>query len=242
MKTDYLISKDHPLLILFVEDNEVNRFYISKIVNNLNDKVEMVENGQEAVNKATKVFYDFIFMDINMPVMGGFEAVQKIRKLSVPYSNSPIIGMTNGNVDLNPSLSKASGINDFIDKYFTIEDLKSKVQFWKGNSDPFQTTLASSDSQLNKVKSSAAKSKMISIFMDQREEFIEKMEMGIQDKNWEDLYFLIHKIKSSVEVIHIPEAKAILDKLEQNSKEMDMQGLQENYRKIILALREFKPE
>ncbi len=63
-----------------VEDNELNTLLLTRILATLGVDYECVVNGLEACEKVGKADYDVVFMDLNMPVMDGFEATKKIRK------------------------------------------------------------------------------------------------------------------------------------------------------------------
>ncbi|GME81829.1 unnamed protein product [[Candida] boidinii] len=87
--------------ILLAEDNLVNQKLAVKILENNGHKVEVVENGLEAFEAVKKNHYDVVLMDVQMPIMGGFEATAKIReweKKSNPVdtmsSRTPIIALT----------------------------------------------------------------------------------------------------------------------------------------------------
>ncbi|HAG40147.1 MULTISPECIES: response regulator [unclassified Pseudoalteromonas] len=68
------------LFCLVVEDNELNTLLLTRILATLGVDYECVVNGLEACEKVGKAHYDVVFMDLNMPVMDGFEATKKIRK------------------------------------------------------------------------------------------------------------------------------------------------------------------
>ncbi len=72
------------------EDNEVNALVLGKIIKKWGFTFERVHNGKEAVEAARKGKYDCILMDIQMPVMDGFEATIEIKK----FSGTPIIALT----------------------------------------------------------------------------------------------------------------------------------------------------
>lgn len=86
-----------PLEILLAEDNIVNQKLAVRILEKFGHKVEIVSNGKLAVEAFEKNKYDLILMDVQMPIMGGFEATQKIREIehnSGLGSHVPIIALT----------------------------------------------------------------------------------------------------------------------------------------------------
>ena len=90
--------KDHSrsFEILLAEDNEVNQKVAIKILQKYNHLVEVVPNGLEALNRIKEKRFDVVLMDVQMPVMGGFEATGKIRKYEKEHNlnRTPIIALT----------------------------------------------------------------------------------------------------------------------------------------------------
>ena len=76
---------------LVVEDNPLNMHILTRILSQLNYSYECAKNGKVACEMATKNEYQVIFMDLNMPIMDGFEAIKKIRIFD---ANTPIIVVT----------------------------------------------------------------------------------------------------------------------------------------------------
>lgn len=90
-------SKTMPLRILLAEDNMVNQKLALRILQKFGHNVTTVSNGKFAVEKFQNEPFDMILMDVQMPVMGGFEATQRIRQLeqeSGTESHIPIIALT----------------------------------------------------------------------------------------------------------------------------------------------------
>ncbi|KAG0002566.1 hypothetical protein BGZ80_005952, partial [Entomortierella chlamydospora] len=86
-----------PLHILLAEDNVVNQKLAVRILEKFGHKVTIVSNGKNAVEYFTKCHFDLILMDVQMPIMGGFEATQEIRKLEMMKGGNehlPIIALT----------------------------------------------------------------------------------------------------------------------------------------------------
>jgi CheY-like chemotaxis protein len=85
-----------PLNILVAEDNEVNQYWIQRILNNLGHSVEIAKDGQCAIDLFSSGDFDIILMDVRMPLMDGIEATAAIRAMDrdSPKSNIPIIALT----------------------------------------------------------------------------------------------------------------------------------------------------
>jgi len=115
--------------VLVVDDNDINKKLLAKVLENENLEVTYASNGQEAVNLREKHDYDIIFMDIQMPVMNGVEASKAIRK----YENKqniapvPIIALTanTGKNDRDEYLD--AGMTDYMVKPIMIDDVRERI-------------------------------------------------------------------------------------------------------------------
>lgn len=113
--------------VLLVEDNELNREIAEVILAENGIRVETAENGQEALEKFTSSserYYDMIFMDLQMPIMGGLESTRKIRCLSRNDAKTiPIVAMTANAFREDVEATKAAGMNDHLAKPLDIDRL-----------------------------------------------------------------------------------------------------------------------
>ena len=109
--------------ILVVEDNELNMEMAKSLIEEMTGaEAECAYNGREAVNLMRRNghnYYSMIFMDINMPVMNGFDATRAIRGMGDFYaSNIPIVAMTASDTPEDRAAAIDSGMNDVITKPF----------------------------------------------------------------------------------------------------------------------------
>lgn len=101
--------------VLLVEDDEFNQEIARLMLEEIGWQVEVAENGQIAVDKAASGGYDIILMDMQMPVMGGIEATQRIRQLPLP-TRVPIVAMTANAFSEDREACLNAGMDDFISK------------------------------------------------------------------------------------------------------------------------------
>lgn len=118
--------------ILLVEDNRINRMLSQRFLSNLNTEIDMVENGKEAVSISNRKHYDLIFMDCQMPIMDGFQATRQIRN-SPLNKKTPIIALTGLESEDERHACLQSGMNDFISKPFSQEQLQAALRQWLPN-------------------------------------------------------------------------------------------------------------
>lgn len=128
-KSDY--SGKH---ILLVEDNELNREIAKEIIGMTGAVVDTAENGKEAVEKVAGMpenYYGLVFMDIQMPVMNGYEAAAAIRGLDDKTKAAiPIVAMTANAFAEDIMLAKNAGMNEHMAKPLDINKLNDTLRRW----------------------------------------------------------------------------------------------------------------
>lgn len=116
--------------ILLVEDNPINQMVAQQVLENWNAKVEFADDGLQAVEKLQQKDYSLVLMDLQMPVMNGYQATEFIRnKINrVKNPDIPIIALT---ADAFPETKRKvieSGMNDFVTKPLEQNDLYNKIK------------------------------------------------------------------------------------------------------------------
>ena len=211
------LSKDSPLLkktlkdfsVLLVEDNDINRLYASSILKIWDCKIDIAENGYVAVEKIKNEDYDIVLMDIQMPVMDGFEATKAIRATAAPKNQVPIIALTANATRKDIEQCLASGMNDCIPKPFTPEDLYNKLVRFKSGSNK---TLPPGEKEaspkkivdlayLRNISNNNEKfiDEMIAAFIESIPKSIDEIRMNVEAGEWLALARAVHKLS----LIHI---------------------------------------
>ncbi|NBW24338.1 MAG: response regulator [Betaproteobacteria bacterium] len=114
----------HGIRILVAEDHPVNQKFISLLLQRLGHKATLCENGEAALEAFRTDDYELVLMDIHMPVMDGLTATRAIRALPAPRSQVPIIALTADVLQEARDQAKAAGVDAFITKPVTQEDLE----------------------------------------------------------------------------------------------------------------------
>ena len=121
-----LNSLPEEIRILVVEDNEYNREIIEEILKEEGYNVETAGNGKNAikmVEDSQPGYYNIILMDVQMPVMDGYEATRYIRKLPKPIRDIPIVAMTANAFEEDRKNAFENGMNAHISKPIDLDKL-----------------------------------------------------------------------------------------------------------------------
>jgi len=126
-------SKNFPSCnILLVEDKKTNQMVISMMLEEYGHKVEIAPNGQVALDMIKPGKYDFVFMDIQMPVMDGLTTVRKLRA-SFPEDQLPvIIGLSAKAMEGDPEYYITRGMNDYLTKPVSSDILQQCIMLHSG--------------------------------------------------------------------------------------------------------------
>ncbi|MEM8863082.1 MAG: response regulator [Chloroflexota bacterium] len=122
-KSIHKLAQKHPLRILLAEDNVVNQKVANRTLERLGYRIDVVANGQEAVDAATRQPYDLILMDVHMPEMDGLEASRMINSLDFESTKPTIAALTAGVLQQDREMCKAAGMEKFLSKPFRIDEL-----------------------------------------------------------------------------------------------------------------------
>jgi signal transduction histidine kinase/ActR/RegA family two-component response regulator len=116
--------------ILLAEDNTTNQFVARQMLKKLGYEVDIVNNGVEAVEAASRERYDLIFMDCHMPVLDGFAACRTIRAREPDGQRVPIVAMTALAFKSDQVRCVDAGMDDYLSKPVRLHDLSRVVGRW----------------------------------------------------------------------------------------------------------------
>lgn len=217
--------------VLLVEDNDINRLYASSILKMWGCHFETAENGVVALEKIRNNDFDVVLMDIQMPVMDGFETTKAIRQGDPKKSKVPIIALTANATQKDFENCLTAGMNDCITKPFTQEDLFQVLTKYLGRKLTVKQRLVAESSKtkdlpvidlsyLKKVSNNNGQfiQEIVASFLESMPTTVEDIKIQLAQKNWEQLSRVVHKIKPTITLMGIHHLKDKIVLLEQESK------------------------
>ena len=222
------------LKILVAEDHKVNQYLIKSIFKNWKVEPDIAENGILAVEMARSKKYDIIFMDKQMPEMGGIEATKIIReelKLS-----TPIIAITAAALKESKEVALEAGMDDYITKPFNAEELLRVISYFvkpvevsiKGEaSKTLPEPLKEDSSKLYDLKGlkklfsndKATIKSMIELYISDTPKEWKILIKEFNNKNLPAMGEVAHKLKASIDMMGIESLKDVIRSIEKCGKE-----------------------
>lgn len=191
------------LSVLLAEDNDINRLYASSILKIWDCQIDWAENGLVAVEKIKNTDYDIVLMDVQMPIMDGLEATKVIRN-GVPSKNKiPIIALTANATRKDIEECLAAGMNDWVIKPFTPEDLYHKLSSIKVLPQQKKAPPRIDLSHLKKISNNDEKfiHDILQALLKTFPETVTQIQQLTRENDWNSLRKIVHKIKPSLTMI-----------------------------------------
>ncbi|HEY1950297.1 MAG TPA: MHYT domain-containing protein [Bryobacteraceae bacterium] len=116
--------------VLLAEDNKVNQIVARVFLEKLGCQVDTVESGLDACRAVEQQEYDLVFMDCHMPIIDGFEATRRIRRMQTEKRSTPIIALTAAVLEEERQQCYTAGMDDFLSKPVSREDLERTLHHW----------------------------------------------------------------------------------------------------------------
>ncbi|MBB1382447.1 response regulator [Shewanella sp. SR41-2] len=201
-------------IVLVAEDNVVNQLVVKSLLESLGHQCEIVNNGQEAIARASEKKFDLIFMDYHMPVVDGIVATQAITDLGQSCINyeTPIIALT---ADIQPNVKRLfrnAGAKDTLLKPFTRQNLSECMNRWVFESESpvavveevqSEESLVFVDGPLDDIQqispddSSDLVKSIADLYLENAPVLISNVIKGLIDKDADQVFKSAHSLKSS---------------------------------------------
>ncbi|MFA0082039.1 ATP-binding protein [Vibrio breoganii] len=210
--------------ILLVEDNDINQELAVGILEPFEVSIDIAVNGQQAIDKAKDNEYDLVLMDIQMPVMDGYQATFILKKSGYP---TPIVAMTANVMDEDIQRAKDSGFDDHIGKPIDLDKLQSVLSRYLDSK-----TVKHDDSALSLSVANASEqfdanlglgtvngnqklyTKLLSKFLDSAPEQLSTMSHSIDSATYSAVEITAHTLKGLAASLGMPSVSTIAGVIE----------------------------
>ncbi len=242
--------------VLVVEDNYMNRKYISTLLKKWNITYSMANDGKEGFEMAQKEKFDIIFMDVQMPVMDGYESTIAIRNSKNMNADTCIIALTASAMLSQKDKAFQAGMNDYLSKPFTPDQIVEKIQKYCSSEKKGTAKTDEDDSnteggaffKFNKRLDAKLLEElyfndwdyvreMFKIFIENTVPEYSTLQNAFVAEDWEEVRRLAHKIKPTFSMVGLSDIEALMLELEHSAKNrVPKEELEEIFGKIEAVL------
>ena len=246
--------------VLVAEDNAVNQAMVRGSLNILGLDSHIVDDGEAALKALAEASFDLVLMDCRMPHMDGFVATETIRESEADAGGEehiPIIALTANALSGDRERCLAAGMDDYLSKPFTGQQLGERLQIWLGGeevSDPGKTTqpekkeaAAGPESvldqgaldtlrMLDKRSESNVLDKVISLFIETSAELIDKLRNGAATGNPVEIEDAAHTLKTSGANVGATTLNALCKDLEVMGRQKSIENAAELVTQVEIEL------
>ncbi len=197
--------------ILLAEDNPINQQLITAILEKTGAKVTTANNGAEAIELAEKNTYDLIYMDMQMPVMSGIEAIKVLRKNN--YKGSIVALTANATCEAKQACLNA-GSNDYLTKPVNIENLHRITARYLHHKEYKLSNYAMEPIQSELVQSDLIIQDLLTDFINQLSKMLDNIKVSFVNKKWLDMSVIMHDLKGMGGGFGYPQLSELAEKME----------------------------
>jgi CheY-like chemotaxis protein/nitrogen-specific signal transduction histidine kinase len=224
-KEKHQFNKNYNAQVLVAEDNELNSEFISELLSLYHLQYEIVDNGKKAVEKVFEKSYDLILMDINMPIMGGIDALKKIRERGI---TTPIVALTASSMEGDREKYLQYGFDDYIAKPININELEKVFDFYFKDQKVFleeeekeikieKKSICTIDLEQLKDELSFSKGlleKLLKIFLESYPKYMKNLQNFIDKKDFKGIQEWAHTLKGSAASMKIECIRTLANEIE----------------------------
>jgi PAS domain S-box-containing protein len=243
------------LKILLAEDSAINQKVAINQLKHIGYEADIAANGQEVLAAISKIRYDLILMDCQMPELDGYSTTRQIRQLDNNTRNITIVAMTANAMKEDRERCLEAGMNDYLSKPIRKEDLAAKLKYWEEiilSSDRSSATSANSDGlevvatdleidwdYLNQVTGGNKKLKheLLELFVETIPDHIEALKVAIATTNYKKIEQEAHLIKGSSGSLGMRAIAVPAGKLEQQGYRKQLDNAEQLFSTIEAAFK-----
>lgn len=239
--------------ILVAEDNSFNQHYITRLLTQWNFHFDLANDGVEATEMASTSKYDLVFMDLSMPRMTGYEAAKWIRTNDNLNRETIIVALTASTLTSMREEAMKMGMNDFMSKPFTPNELKLMLSKYLDTHIQAPTIERPPDSPETSTEilrldtayidmmygdDSEYKQEIFEMFMTLAPADMKILEEHLDSGNHEDIYKQAHKLKPMFAMVGLPSITEQMKDLEQAGRsKTDLLVLRDMFQQIEIKLK-----
>lgn len=248
------------LSILLAEDNTINQRLAMRLLSQMGHTVTLAQDGLEALNAVTRQHYDLILMDIQMPVMGGITATEKIRAWSKQNAkpHQRIVAMTAHAMQGDKERFMASGMDGYVSKPILVEDLSGEIERvidlypLTTHADNNKTVISMTDSttipkQCFDYEEALAHMagdpsfvfELAEIFILESPDRMKQLRQAISDHHAENIYLIAHKLKGEAANFGRPHVEHLAEILCHRGREKDLNHIETLFAELEQAVADF---
>lgn len=225
--------------ILVIDDNDINRRYVKTVLRDLGRDIFLAANGFIGLEYLQTQIPDLILIDIQMPLMDGFQCFDKIKEFT--QEDIPILAITAFSDEEDRHRFIAHGFNDYITKPVKPEVLKSTIQYWL---EEFKRTSISHDStsntdfdkstveELQKYTNPNELIELYKEFIQETKTFAEKLAFLQSKADDAEILSILHTIKGNAGSLGFSKLSGLIAQLEEDLKQKKQVSLTERLREI----------
>lgn len=231
------------LSILLVEDNRMNQQYVNTLMKQFGYKCTVAADGNAAINLIRENKYDLILMDVQMPLMDGYEASRIIRQEL--KNNTPIIALTANTTMVDYEKCIKVGMNGYLSKPYKPEDLQRKIAHTLVPSENINVDIDGSlktdtvvdfdclkkqvNGKLNAVQ------QLLNIFIEDTPRDLKELDAAIEKINYSIIESISHQLISTFSIMGISSVIALLKAMELNAgKKQNLSLIKNNFKKLMI--------
>ena len=209
--------------VLVVEDNMVNQLLVVNLLKRFGfGQVDTAANGRDALQKMEQRSYDVVLMDIQMPGMDGYEVTKQMRGSSKDSTRKvPVIALSGDASDKEKAKAAEAGMNDYVAKPYSPQELRDVIARHLDVGSETSDGGAIDMSRLEQFTGGdkAFTIQLMEVFLEQVPQSVDAIEKMLPEKQWQEIFPVAHKIKSSFAVFGLEDLRSCIEKIEMNSRD-----------------------